>query len=496
MASRLSRGGFRRVTVLERRPDDGTFGKTHTFFHEETKDVPHEMGTCYLSASYKHIRSLLSEYVGDDATIEPGGGRDGPFGEIHLPAPRLNAEKAYETTTSDEWLYAHREKVFLSEKLWAIAPDKLQAVGFLLDVKKYRDLHKSLLGTYDYHGLPPQPGPGSLARLDVTFRELLVANKLEALLDLCCIGFGSYGLGYDVPALYGLWFVTPEAVESYVASKLDPSVKTVELVRNGYNGLWRAMIARDDIEVRHCVSIAGIDRNLDDLDEPIVIEANVDGHSERIECDFLIFAAPLATEFLKTVADPTPFEIEMVGGLTSAGLVTTLFRTANKGVVATETARDAQEQALTFYPESLQPAYTPQPDGEVYAERNSVRSYRWDTDSAYESRYSVAYQYVPTPRPDSDMPRLTAAAVAFITSPETAVTPTPTHPEPEVLYQKNWDYFPHFTQDAIKALVPWRVLEHQGRWRTWYIGSSVSFESVEDVTKYNLLVLRMNGVEA
>jgi hypothetical protein len=75
------------------------------------------------------------------------------------------------------------------------------------------------------------------------------------------------------------------------------------------------------------------------------------------------------------------------------------------------------------------------------------------------------------------------------------VTPTPPHPEPEVLYQKNWDYFPHFTQDAIKALIPWRVLEHQGRWRTWYIGSSVSFESVEDVTKYNLLVLRMNGVE-
>lgn len=85
--------GFRRVTVLERRPDDGTFGKTHTFFHEETKDVPHEMGTCYLSASYKHVRSLLSEYVGDDATIEPGGGRDGPFGGWSRPssAPRTRA---------------------------------------------------------------------------------------------------------------------------------------------------------------------------------------------------------------------------------------------------------------------------------------------------------------------------------------------------------------------------------------------------------------------
>ena len=51
---------------------------------------------------------------------------------------------------------------------------------------KYRRLHESVLGEYDYHGLPPKPGPESLAKLNCTFGELMTSNGLKALLDLCC----------------------------------------------------------------------------------------------------------------------------------------------------------------------------------------------------------------------------------------------------------------------------------------------------------------------
>ena len=118
------------------------------------------------------------------------------------------------------------------------------------------------------------------------------------------------------------------------------------------------------------------------------------------------------------------------------------------------------------------------------------------------------------------------------------------HPHCELLLclTTYWGYLPRFSSEAIQKLMPWRLLEAQGQlrtwhigsvmlshamlcylmlcyamsgqsrtWhigylmlsyamlcyamsgqsRTWYIGSSCCFESVEDVTQYNNLLLRL-----
>ena len=52
-----------------------------------------------------------------------------------------------------------------------------------------------------------------------------------------------------------------------------------------------------------------------------------------------------------------------------------------------------------------------------------------------------------------------------------------------------WPYFHHFSQSAITQGAPWDLLEMQGSSKTWWLGASASFESVHDVTNYNLMLI-------
>lgn len=144
------------------------------------------------------------------------------------------------------------------------------------------------------------------------------------------------------------------------------------------------------------------------------------------------------------------------------------------------------ETAMTFYPESLTEKYTPTPNGEVYAERNNVLSYNWTGAGGYSVRYDAVYQHYTHPVPDKLMTKVTKKAVDFITNASQTLSPVPSRPAPKLLLRKNWNnYFPHFSHAAIQAKLPWKVFAKQGLRRTWYIGSSVSFESSEDVVAYN-----------
>lgn len=506
------------------------------------------MGTCYLSYSYKNTRRLFKEYVGEDALIEPGGGPTEAHGKLLLPAPRLQASHGNTILTSDEWIYATREENKLPSAMWDIVPDRFQAVGLYLDVHKYRALHESLLGIYDYHGLPPRPSPETMRRLNITFRDLLLMHGLKPLLDLCCIGFGSYGYGYDVPAIYGLWFVTPIAVEAFLYSKVNPErFKTIETTRNGFYQLWKNMIKRHGVKIQYESNIASINRNLHNPKRPIVIKMQ-DPKVQPIECDFLIFAAPMNTAFLPLVKDATPFEREVCSHYDNAGLCVTVFKTPKKKPfwTAKDGGAELEDQALTFYPESLQREFTPVPKGEVYAERNAMLAHRWDDDVFTPNRFDVAYQYFR--QPSKDGTRNAALAAEFIADKEKVINPTPPSnvvvpggkrskassvassvdqgrsdrrgsvgrrrssaatsvsmsaeggPSPcpyPVLIQKNWqNYFPHMNREGVQRYLPWRIMEYQGRARTFYIGSSVSFESVEDVVKYNLQVLKLNAFQS
>ena len=53
-----------------------------------------------------------------------------------------------------------------------------------------------------------------------------------------------------------------------------------------------------------------------------------------------------------------------------------------------------------------------------------------------------------------------------------------------------WNYFPRYSIRDMADGIIWRILEMQGRYGMWYIGSSVSFESVKSVVEYNKMIVR------
>ena len=58
--------GLQNVTLLEAEAEVG--GKSLTMYDPSQPDVPHELGTCYMSPGYTLIRNLLDEYDKDIVT--------------------------------------------------------------------------------------------------------------------------------------------------------------------------------------------------------------------------------------------------------------------------------------------------------------------------------------------------------------------------------------------------------------------------------------------
>ena len=60
MSACLAAKGYKNVTLLEAEPEVG--GKSLTMYDPSQPQVPHELGTCYMSPGYTLIRKLLEEY--------------------------------------------------------------------------------------------------------------------------------------------------------------------------------------------------------------------------------------------------------------------------------------------------------------------------------------------------------------------------------------------------------------------------------------------------
>ena len=134
MALLLKQKGFKSVEVLE--SSDRIGGKSYTIMH---RDVPHEMGTCYLSPDYEtNIIPLVNKYVpGDLIKLVTGSVTlDGntPFVNFNLYAGLFVSRLI--NTNNQTIIRGH----------------------ILNSMRTYIRLHNSLLGEYDGE-IPPEPLP-------------------------------------------------------------------------------------------------------------------------------------------------------------------------------------------------------------------------------------------------------------------------------------------------------------------------------------------------
>ena len=119
----------------------------------------------------------------------------------------------------------------------------------------------------------------------------------------------------------------------------------------------------------------------------------------------------------------------------------------------------------------------------VWASRNSREAFAVGSSGSEEipggnMRYEMAYQYS-TRRPCKP---LFKAWGHFENTQASQV---------DIVTQKVWRYFPHYSTKDVTDGVLWDILEMQGSHKTWFIGSSVSFESLKSVLEYNKLLLSL-----
>lgn len=60
----------------------------------------------------------------------------------------------------------------------------------------------------------------------------------------------------------------------------------------------------------------------------------------------------------------------------------------------------------------------------------------------------------------------------------------------KIIFSEKWGYFSRYTQENINAGYPWKIMDFQGENNTYYIGSSVCFESVNAVVSYNNTLIK------
>ena len=223
MASRLKQLGYTKTTILER--SDRVGGKSLTLYLNETgectqqKDptgkvdtascVAHDMGTCFLHNGYHTIRDLMDEY-GLTTVVAP----EGRAMFSHYAKDFLSSQSMQEFVTSSIMDGVRKGKIKVP---WFAFSEKLKVLGALITaVKQYNKLHASLLGEVEF-SMPSRPTQSVLKQLNKTFKEFLEDNNLHALSGFLMFAHAAQGYGYvtSIPALYGLWWISPELLNGF-----------------------------------------------------------------------------------------------------------------------------------------------------------------------------------------------------------------------------------------------------------------------------------------
>lgn len=538
MASRLKQLGYTQTTLLER--SDRVGGKSLTIYLNETGEcvqkqdpetgkvdttscVAHEMGTCFLHNGYHTIRDLVDEY-GLTQIVAP----EGRAMFSHYAKDQYHSQTMQEFVTAS--IMDGIKKGTITVPVWAVTQKLKVLVALVSAVKRYNDLHEEIFGKVEF-SIPERLSENNLRRIDMTFLEFLEKNDLHALSGFLMFAHAAQGYGYvtTIPAFYGLWWISPELLNGYVqmsfhqqlekyllfgtnpVSKIseammgsgvqdlvrwlvggtaDVVARTTTMLPEGYQKIWTTIAEKDALDVRFGVEILNIDRKLNDPTAPVKIKYRQDGKLVYEDYDFLIYTAP-HVHAKKYVKDVTPEEERIFDSLNSFVLATTLYTSAP---VVDYT--DDTERPIMYSADKMS---GPKADGSWYADRydDIIFGEVYNPEVQVRVGYQFYENFCPTGEEmlcDSDR---TPNQKSIMRTAPTVLEKFKEELEKQqvkdvtILRQFPWPYFHHFSGEAIQQGMPWDLVQLQGQHKTWWIGASASFESVHDVTNYNLMLLKM-----
>eukprot|EP01084_Bolivina_argentea_P062231 113783_1 len=470
-------------------------------------NIVHEMGTCYLHPEYHIISSLLHEY--DATNIEIPFCAGDVFGtKINEEIEEKEENSAFQRMNFSDWVL--REiKGKVKEKGVPVIPDKYLkkiphfiagGAAFEVAVSKYSKVWEEILGKRKQtqekvRSFPLKPNSENMKRLNCTFFEFLVSNKLEALIPalLYSQSMQGYGILDRIPAFYGLLWTTPELMRTTAdIFRVVKDASNVIVLSKGYEHLWSQMVLKHKLNIIYNTEIISVNRDLENNNDKIKqqkieikykindeydIDSEIESEIEIIECDMLFIACG-CKKALKFLTDATDEETEIFSSISPSTLCATLFEYDINPNNPTHRAGG-----------NLFPVEIWKGNDAIYAYRNSLKSLigvdeynKWIKHKQLTKDRAICYQYH-TEEPDekNDPDKLGKYLIEQLNAQgETNV---------KIIKQKVWDYFPKWSiSDIVEKEYPWKVLnELQGKYnKCFYIGSSVCMESVLNVCEYNV----------
>ena len=358
-------------------------------------------------------------------------------------------------------------------------PDSVrQTIG--LAVRNYITAHRRLFSSYK-GTLMPRPSLSVLQQTNMTFLQFLKLHDAEVLRPMftCTVTMMGYGHLDEIPAFYVLMWMTPKVVSAFM-TPTPPGEKPqqVKMLSKGFQFLWQEIARQENIDVK-------LNRNVNAIYR---IGRSVYVRYEKNRCeyftqkfDFLILSPDMS--LLKTILNLQREERKLFSRI----------------------GHDYFSVSLVDHAFSPQRGDTPidrfffnilsKNESTVYVQRDSFATLN----------YIVGENYTGEPFPDGKDGNMYPTSVVYQFSRD-----NPKYDDIidinlrdhfqnilkvgdnfNVIEKITWLYFPKYSADALTRGVLWDIVDLQGKYNTWYIGSSVSFESVNSVVDYNLMLMDM-----
>ncbi len=446
LAHLLKRRGYRSVTLFEREP--GVGGRAMSVRHD---GFVHEMGACYIPEHYHEFRRLVREY--DVGAFDTPKGHD-----------RSIYTSEFDGTMREYPIAAYGERLMeglVRSGELGRASKVSRLVQLLAAIRRYFRLRTRLLGDSGYP-LGVTPSTAAAAELARPFLDVAREHRLQVMLPYFRLAQSAQGYGIleTIPTLYVLLWNVPDLVTAFIKNRLGIARRPVfRMLDVGIQSVFARVATADGVDVRANTAVASVHRE----DDRVRINTVSAGRTEVHDVDQVIFTIDLP-DTVRLIGKPTAMERDTASAITGSTFVTTLFEADRWPVAA----------GIAYVIDPFRPGSTFGVSG--------LRDVRYRFPEASAARCAaVAYQYADRlPDPAGE----TAFAARFDSEMATLGF-TGVH----AIQRKEWPYFLRFTGESIARGVPWRLFESQGTQRTWYAGSSACFESLNDVMRYNLLLL-------
>ena len=347
----------------------------------------------------------------------------------------------------------------------------------LAEVDKYDRIHRCLFGNYSSE-LMPRPTPKVLFEIRGSILDFLQRNDLMLLAPIFRTFFTTNGYGFinETAAVYGLAWLPPEGIRGVFTP-----TNGFYVLRGGFQELVREIARRNELNVRLGVDVVRIQRQFGPSGIYVTYKSKESPELLSERFDFLILSPAMNSLF--DVVDFNPMERKLFRNLVNVNYVITLLESDNG-----RRARDPQ----VYYNQNIEEfGYSVMASINLYHAKNNISGpdHRLGLrENGPDGRAPEAVMYyqlgAENPwRKDVD---------SVIQNKLRTVLRTFDKTNPRILEQVKWGYyFPRFPPPAADRGYLWDVLDMQGRFNTWYIGSSVCFESLESVVEYNNLLMKI-----